>query len=348
MIAGTYRKLPAIVTTLVLASGGAIFMPTGGYAGEPVDPQIESCAGGSCAAADAVAQAQGLGVGNAQAIGGAASSELINSTVAVSNQSIVNRISMVNEDSIAPPPTGMWRDVPIPQIFSAPTIPNSAKGIPLSLAYFNECGANVADYHPREHQGRGASRNTEIVFLPHRNLEAKATEGAVVDTVKVMFPDTAENVDCLGIINVMAREKRADRVHLFGLFNDGQRYLKENISGFEHVGMLCAENSIGANIGIKSRGIGAAISPGYSDPGSSGILATILGGLSGQSAKTFPDAQLGITCLVISEDGESSIDISYLNGGLHPLGLNGGKTGKDAYGSAEQDPTMHNGNGNGN
>jgi len=348
MIAGTNRKLPAIVTSLVLASGGAIFLPSGVLAGEEPDPQIEDCAGGSCAAADAVAQAQGLGIGNAQAIGGSASAELINSTVANTSQNIVNRINMVSEDFIAPPPTGIWRDVPIPQIFSSPTIPNSAKGITLSLAYFNECGANVADYRPEEDHDRGASRYTDITFLPHRNLLTKSTEGAVVDTVKVMFPESAQNVDCLGIINVRAREKKADRVHLFGLFNDGQRYLKENIVGFEHIGMLCAENSVGANIGIKSGGFGAAISPGHSNPGGSGILATILGGISGQSARTFPDAQLGITCLVVSEAGESSIDISYLNGGLHPLGINGGKTGRDAYGSAEQDPTMHNGNGNGN
>jgi len=284
------------------------------------DQQIGDCSGGSCAAADAVAQAQGLGQGNAQAIGGSAQSALINETIANSSQNAVNEVNIVTRDSIPPPPSGMWQAVPIPQIFSSPTVPSSAKGIPLTLAYFNECAPDMSGYVPDEIRGRGASRNTDVVFLPHRNLRDMATEGEVVGQVEVMFPEEANKVNCLGIINVSARKKRADRVQFFGLVNDGQLFLKENVSGFSDVSMLCAKNAIGANIGMDSKGIGGAISPGLSDPSGSGTLTTLLGGLSGQAARTFPNAQLGLTCLVVStDDGGTEVDISALNQDFGPL-----------------------------
>lgn len=299
-------------TALVASMLWGIAVPATVFAQD--DGQIGDCTDGSCAAADAVAQAQGLGQGNAQAIGGTAQSSLINETVANTQQSAVNEIEFITRDSIPPSPSGMWQAVPIPQIFSSPTVPSSAKGIPLTMAYFRDCAPDMSGYVPDEIRGRGASRNTDVVFLPHRNLRDKATEGETVGNVEVVFPSEADKFNCLGIINVNARKKRADRVQFFGLVNDGQLFLKENVSGFSDISMLCAKNSIGANIGMFSRGVGAAISPGLSDPSGSGTLATLLGGVSGQSARTFPNAQLGLTCLVVSSaDGETEIDISGLN-----------------------------------
>jgi hypothetical protein len=277
--------------------------------------------------------AVGIGIGNAN-------SDATSTSLAVANPIAVNnptalaglnaRISIEQvfqgNRRVIQPPTGLAPTVQIPQLFSTPTIPTPAKGIPLTLLYFNACqpmaqsGVDVRETHER-----GASRNTDVVFLPHPQYVGAANHNergnrVAVDTVRVAFPSQAGNYDCLGMLSINARKRQADKVQMFGLINDAQQFVRSELSGFPEVELLCAQNAVSANLGVRSSGFGAALSAGATNLGEqSSTLGTLLGGLTGQFASNFPDSQIGVTCIVAKAGGATPLDLSGLNNNLGPF-----------------------------
>ncbi len=303
------------------------------------------------ATADADALGVGVGIASANPVAGAMAGSVAygGGGGGGGSANLNSNIKMVFE---APrrdimPPTGLAPGIPIPQVFQAPTIPSAAKAIPLSLTYVNRCMPVASGEDLEEVHTRGLSRNTEVVFLPHPNYMSKGEvsedgKRVGVGRVEINFPEATGNYNCLGIMSVVARKKRTDRVHMFGVMNDAQHFVKNKLSGFSNVELLCAQNAVGANIGFRSSGISGALSAGSSHLGqTSSTLGTLLGGITGLKSNTFPGVQIGMTCIVATTEGETEINISELNKSFGamvaaptPRYIVNGNGGGKAYGAA--------------
>lgn len=304
------------------------------------------------ATADADALGIGVGISSAsanpsslsEASGGSATA--YGGTSSLSSEVNLNQVFEASRRSILPP-SGLAPTVPIPQIFQAPTIPAAAKAIPLSLTYMNRCMPVASGGDLEEMHVRGLSKNTDVVFLPHPNY---LTTGEVsedgkrigVGSVRVVFPEETGNYTCLGIMSVAARKKRAGKVQMFGILNDAQHFVKNKLSGFPDVELLCAQTAVGANIGMRSGGLAGALSPGLTKLGNnSSVLLSLLGGITGTNSNTYPGVQLGMTCIVARAGGGTEINISELNKSfgafvaapVHYIPPTNGNGGKKAYGA---------------
>ena len=266
------------------------------------------------------------GVSSAQASGGNANLDV----------NVVHEQNFHPAKELPPAPSGIAPGIPTPNIFQGLTLPSSAKGIETALTYFDACSPGAA----HQVQKSGASGTTRVTFLAHEQyLEHAANNKSVaVEDVDIVFPREPGRYTCLGIMNVESHKKKAKKTFMFTVINDALRFVREHLEGYPNLNLLCTRASIAANIGIGTGGLSGALSPGVSDVNSGGLLRSLLGGITGGSGRTFPEAQIGLTCIVAANGGETVIDLARLNAGPidYPRinGGNGGKTAKKAVGSS--------------
>ena len=265
------------------------------------------------------------GVSSAQASGGSANLDV----------SVVHEQNFHAAKAVPPAPSGIAPGLQTPNLFQSLTLPSSAKGIETALTYFDTCSPGAAE----QVQKAGASGTTRVTFLAHEQyLEHAAHNRTVaIENVNIAFPHEPGRYTCLGIMNVESRKKKAKKTFMFTVINDALRFARDHLAGYPTVNLLCTRASIAANIGIGTGGLSGALSPGVSDVNSGGVLRTLLGGITGGSGRTFPEAQIGMTCIVAAMGGETVIDLARFNAGPvdYPRinGSNGGKTAGKALGS---------------
>ncbi len=279
----------------------------------------------------------GVGTANATSSGG-------QGIAAGGSSTVVTEVNQNFESSRNPgSPDGIAPLVSSPALFRPPegTLPGTAASILASMAYIDTCGISLGGTPTKEVRSNGSSGNTEVTFLPHQNyldrqkqphpsMVAKETEKKsdkdkakqkkkkytppAVDIVAIKFPKQAVKGECLGMLSVQSREKRADETYFFTLLNDAMGFAKNKLRGSANIDLLCGYRTIATSVGVANGGIAGSISPGLSNLTSANLFQGLLAGITGSSARTFPHSQLGMTCIVTGK-GTDSIDISMLNRG---------------------------------
>lgn len=262
------------------------------------------------------------------AAGAAANGNKLNASVgATATTSIKNSLSLTipaGEPTKVPAvvPSPGTPSTPVPQIFGTLSAPADVSGIPMVVDYLRRGGcAPVATRSHRLHAvlGTGASGKTQVVFWPNQNYlgdrevtVTKDDSGSYetsypdVERVAVRFPQGAARYDCLGILQVTAKE--AGSGGFLVVMSDAQDYPFNNMRGFKDIVLVSVPNAVAAGLGVVNSGNGLSLGAGLVSMAStalSGGTGTI--GLGVGSGETTPKATPGVTLLVLTPKEKGGI-----------------------------------------